>query len=900
MEGLLVLLGLVLLAIPVAVLYLLISHSSLKGRVAALEREIAALMADARTRPAPPATPPADVEAVKPRADVARPETPKPAEPAAAKVIAARRKEARTSPKPPPEPTGPGLGERLFKWLAVNWFYVVSALSLALAGLFLVQYGVENGYLPPTARVLAALVFGAALIGAGEVIRRRFGDAVDATTAYLPSVFSGAGLVSLFGGVTAARLLYDLIGVETAFAGLAVVGLLGVVLGWFNGPLLAAVGVIGAFGAPLLVGSDVPATAWLYLYFGIIAAVGLAIDTVRRWAWVSVLSVVLAYVMGTLTYLGGVTAELWLGFQLFGVGVAVLAILIPARSLWPDHPAPTLTEAALTQGRSLPVFPTWLAAGATLAASLVMGFVALDFSEAFWPAMVGLTILATALTVWSVRGPGLQELAVAPVIVLLGLVVEQGVDRGAVWRAFADAYAENTEADFPLAVTVLWGLGMALSALAAGRALRAGHGRAWALAAALIAPIMAIALEITWAPADTIGAYPWALHAIVMAAAMVGLATRFAAVDGADRLRASVFILSALASITFALVLILSSAALTVALAVTVVAAAALDRRFELPLMQVFISVGVVAVGARLIVNPGLLWALDEAAIWEMLLAYGGALAGFVASLYLLRGMTRVTAQVMLDSAAWSAGGVLASILLMRLLDSMIGNAATESHWALGLYAVIWLLLSVTQLIRMDRLGGWMLVIRAGLAAVFGLVGLGALLLALTLFNPLFGLFSDKVAGPPLINTLLVAYLLPALVLALGAWKIRTFVLRVVLAVMAGVLAVFWAFAALRHVWQGADTLALEFGFLQPELWSYTLALLLAGALIFYRSLAGRSALLRRAGLVVIGAAVAKVFLIDISGLEGLTRVLSLVVLGLSLAALAWLNRWAQTQTLSD
>ncbi|MEO1364083.1 MAG: DUF2339 domain-containing protein, partial [Pseudomonadota bacterium] len=285
MEGLLVLLGLVLLAIPVAVLYLLISHSSLKGRVATLEREIAALMADARAKPATPATPPADVDAVKPRADVAKPKTPEPAEPAAAKVIAARRQEARTSPKPPPEPTGPTFGERLFKWLAVNWFYVVSALSLALAGLFLVQYGVENGYLPPTARVLAALVFGAALIGAGEVIRRRFGDAVDATTAYLPSVFSGAGLVSLFGGVTAARLLYDLIGVETAFAGLAVVGLLGVGLGWFNGPLLAAVGVIGAFGAPLLVGSDVPATAWLYLYFGIFAAVGLAIDTVRRWAW---------------------------------------------------------------------------------------------------------------------------------------------------------------------------------------------------------------------------------------------------------------------------------------------------------------------------------------------------------------------------------------------------------------------------------------------------------------------------------------------------------------------------------------------------------------------------------------------------------------------------------------
>ena len=67
-----------------------------------------------------------------------------------------------------------------------------------------------------------------------------------------------------------------------------------------------------------------------------------------------------------------------------------------------------------------------------------------------------------------------------------------------------------------------------------------------------------------------------------------------------------------------------------------------------------------------------------------------------------------------------------------------------------------------------------------------------------------------------------------------------------------------------------------------------------------YETLQGLWARHRDAGLTVIGLAVAKVFLIDISGLEGLTRVLSLVVLGLSLAALAWLNRWAQTRVSSD
>jgi uncharacterized membrane protein len=54
--------------------------------------------------------------------------------------------------------------------------------------------------------------------------------------------------------------------------------------------------------------------------------------------------------------------------------------------------------------------------------------------------------------------------------------------------------------------------------------------------------------------------------------------------------------------------------------------------------------------------------------------------------------------------------------------------------------------------------------------------------------------------------------------------------------------------------------------------------------------------MMRKVGLFVIGAAVAKVFFIDVLGLEGLMRVFSLLVLGLSLAGLAWLNRWAQEQ----
>ena len=160
--------------------------------------------------------------------------------------------------------------------------------------------------------------------------------------------------------------------------------------------------------------------------------------------------------------------------------------------------------------------------------------------------------------------------------------------------------------------------------------------------------------------------------------------------------------------------------------------------------------------------------------------------------------------------------------------------------------------------------------------------------------------WGGDVAGPAIVNTLLVAYLLPAGVLGFAAWRVHYVLVRLGLFGFALALATFWAFAALRHFWQGAPGMELSGGFSQPALYSYTVALLVAGAALFYQSLARGSTVLRRAGLVVIGLAAAKVFLGDISGLEGLTRVLSLVVLGLSLAGLAWLNRWAQTRAQSD
>ncbi|MEH6644860.1 DUF2339 domain-containing protein [Sulfitobacter sp.] len=923
-DGLFVILALVVLAIPVTLVALVIGQSGLRNRLADAESQIrklqrsldaaGAMRENLSTTPADVVEPPEQVTATLPETEAQKPPEPAPA--SRSKAQSAPPPLVQSPPSAPrsPSPIAQALAD-FGPWLQQNWFYAVSAASLALAGIFLVQYGMENGLLPPRARVAAALAFGAALIGVGEYIRCRFGDGAQSASAYLPSVFSGAGIVTLFGGILSARMLYDLIGGGAAMVGMVGVAFIAVVLGWMHGPLLVAVGVIGAYGAPVVLGSTNTDASPLFGYFAIVAVLGLGVDTIRRWGWIAALTLVLAYIMGFSILLGGGGATSWTG-QLYFFALPLLAILIPARSFAPDHAGPPallgilgrMTLGAKERGVAWPTFPTLLAFASVAASCFILLMMWKPGEAEIWLSVGLLAVLAAALLMWSHRAPALQDVALLPMAALLLSVFAQAENRRVSYRNFAETFSENPEAAFPWVITVLVVLAAGLSVLALWRALRGGRfGVIWAAVAAVFAPAMAIVLEMGWQPASVIGAYPWALHAAGLAVLMAVFAERLARADGEARLRVSFAVMSALACMAFAFVIVLSAVALTVALAVTVVAAAALDRKWNLPQRGWFIAVGVVTLGYRLVVDPGLDYA-GSGPLPGVLLAYVGTFAAFVASLWLLRPLERPSAKIMLDSAAWSTAGLTVSILLLRWIDREIGESFINTHWSLGLNAAIWLGLALAQVQRSDgQTNGLLAQVRWGLAALFTLFGAGALLAALTEANPLFARFvlypplgegpqPEHVFGLVVFNTLAAAYLMPALVLLAGAWRLQRLdrVLRLALTTVGGGLAVFWAFTVIRHFWQGGTQMPLSWNISQPEQYTYTIVLLMSGATLFYQSLARRTALLRKAGLVVIGLAVAKVFFFDISDLGGLTRVFSFLALGLALAALAWLNRWAQ------
>lgn len=913
MDGILVLIFLALLAVPVCIIVLFVGQAGLKRRIAMLEAQLAA-------RPARPVTPMAEEpvpEAVVPEAPVPEavvqpditpllpqiPGAPEGADdlPPPANASAWERARGGVGPVPqtPAAPRGPGAGDRLVAWLRENWVYAVSAASLALAGVFFVQYGIENGLLPPTARVAAALLFGLALIGAGEWLRRRQGgdgDSAQSATAYLPSVFSGAGVVSVFAAIVAARQLYGLIGAETAFGGLMITAAGAVALGWVSGPLLVVVGLLGAAAAPFLVGGDA-AGPWLYGYYGLIAAAGLAVDTVRRWRWLSVLALVLGFGGAWLMMVSGAGAP---GMLAFFAVMPVLTLMLADFALIPRLGGPPLWQVALTNGAAgRPPFAVLLAHGATAAATVGLVMQAGNATEVMlaFGVLAGLAVL---LLLWADRAEGLADLALWPAAGFLGRLVLEPLSWGAAYSAFRaqEIALRPPETAAPLTISLLLGLAVLISGAAAIRALRPGpQALGFGLAAVLVAPLTAAGLELFWWPVPVLGAYPWALQVIALAAAMVALALRFAKADGDDHRRAAHATLSALSLIALALFLVTTETALTLALGVLALAAAGLDRRFRLPEMGLFVQAAVAVLSWRLMVDPGLDWAL-RAPLGSVLLAFGGTIAALAAAWVVLRPLERPVVRGVLESAVAGYAAVLANICISRWLTGLGEPGVEEGHWGLALQMMPWAVLAVVQLYRAD-LGGRLRRLRLVLAAVAGAIAAALMLASLTLANPLLSGIVESagqiVRGPQPFDTLLLAYGLPGLALLAVALRLRPLagwprLQRVVLCSGAGLLG-FWVALEIRRFWQG-DWLAGP-GVGQEELYSYTVALILLGAGLLYQAIASGSPGLRRVAMAVIGLTAAKVFLIDAAGLTGLTRVLSFLGLGLSLAGLAWLNRWA-------
>lgn len=769
------------------------------------------------------------------------------------------------------------------RWVAQNWFLAIAAVSLALAGVFLVQYGVESGLLTPFWRVAGAAALGIALIVAGEILRRKWGDEEGAHTAYLPSTFAGAGLVALYAAVISARQLYGMTGAGVAFTEMVAVSLLAVVFGWFYGPFLAIVGILGATASPFVVGGSSDTPELFFYYFAVVALSGLLVDALRRWAWTSVLGLLSAH--GAAWYIFDAGAG-DLHYLVFAFIVALGAILIPPMALTPTHSGAMVMRRPIN--RENPAvraeFPTRLAFGGFSAAVVIAFLVGVkDFGTLeMWSVFALLTALFLVATVWNRDAPALTDLSLLAPVVFLYLIYAQGIGGGTIAKAFEAVLPP--ESHWPKHVTVLSLIAAGVSAISFWRSQSADKYRSeWTAGAATFAPITLVIFEIWWHPSVMISEGIWAFHAMAIAGMMAFFAQRSGRLDRDSRLRAGIFALSALTMISFALILMLSETALTLALTVMVLGAVVLDRWQKLSALMIFIQVGLGVVTWRLVLDPGMIWAID-APLWEIWLVNAPVVLQLVAAWYLLDKANHPKTRAALETALSLLLTVFALVLVVRALDNDL-----ETHWGIGMCLTLGLVAMSGQLYLLKSSTGlrwvyWMT------SAFYALLSMVAGFVLSVVFNPLAS-SNETVLGPLLLDTLMLAYGPIALVLAIVAREFDHLPrrLRLIFGWVSAITVTYYVALEIRRFWRG-DVLAVP-GTTDPELYSYTVALLLSAVVALFVAFSRRSVMLRRIAVFGIGLTIAKVFLIDMAGLAGLVRVASFLGLGLSLAGLAWINR---------
>ena len=214
-------------------------------------------------------------------------------------------------PAPPPPPVFPQRRRRsLEEEIGAHWAVYVGGVALALGGLLLVRYSIEQGWFGPGARVALGLLLALALISAGEILRRReksaaLGAGEPSDSTLTPIVLTAAGTVAGFGAIYAAHALYHFIGPNVAFVALGMAGLAAMFLAALHGPALAGIGLVGALATPLLVQSD-SHDAWpAVIYVAIVTAATYGLARLRAWLWLVLAGAAGAILWGLAFSLGG-------------------------------------------------------------------------------------------------------------------------------------------------------------------------------------------------------------------------------------------------------------------------------------------------------------------------------------------------------------------------------------------------------------------------------------------------------------------------------------------------------------------------------------------------------------------------------------------------------------------
>lgn len=757
--------------------------------------------------------------------------------------------------------------------LGTRWAVWIGGLALALGGVFLVRYSIEAGIFGPGVRLTGAVLFGLLLAAGGEIARRRgFQSPVaGVNSAYVPAILTAAASFTLFAAIYAAHSIYGSIGPTAAFFLLALVALGTIGASLLHGQALAGLGLLGSYLVPVLVASEAPSIWSFFLYIALVQVAAIAVASIRSWVPLAAAAVVGAG-MWSLLYLQDViapVAEPVIVSHLVGLGaLAFLWLRRPTTDARVDAPsvaaAVFLCIVATFLARGWEIVPASVGLGVTLI--IIVALAVAAWRKPATPLLHGAGLATLTIASWHLLGGSVD------IDVLYGRLIFEGI-----WQQSPD----DPFATYSLLLALVFlggGVATAMRSVATSEA-RAAQ---WAFWAAVVPLGVLMTSWLTLGNLDIDWRY--ALAGLALTAALAAGAEFVGRAEPQSQTggwAVSCLVAGATASFCFALMCAFGPALTTILTGIAAAVPAALTRSRSWPVLG-WASVGLAFVTlARIGLDPTIVGAdlLSTTPVFNMLTP--GYFLPALAFGYAAWQLARTTdARPRLAMEAFTALFVLmgAAMLVRHAMNGGVIDATAPTLAEQAIYTLIMIgggaiLLALDQrspspVFRWGSIG-------LGVFSVLGIVSSH-----LVGMNPLW---TNETTGTiPVLNLLLLAYLLPALALAAFAWRARGkrpewYV--TLLASAAAILAFAYVTLSVRRIFQGEFIGAWK-GMGAVETYTYSAVWLALGVAILVAGLRLNSRALRIGSAALVVIAVAKVFLYDMRQLEGVLRALSFMGLG--------------------
>lgn len=736
-----------------------------------------------------------------------------------------------------------------------NWMVWLGGICVALAGIFLVKYSIDIGLLSPAVRIGLALTGGMGLHAVADWLRRRTGRA-DRSFAAL----AGGASIILYAALLAGLHLYHLLNPNLVFVLLAVVSLGTTWLAMIYGPIMAILGILGAYIVPILIGAEDGNVLVALGYALVITVSGLVLMRYVYRGWLFLGLVVGAGVWWMIS----LSNSLANGFRgLYLTALLYVCMAIPV-SDWLLAGKKKYSESWLYLGltKEFNITPAAIALVLTILAVPISIAVEPFSNMTFW------VWLPMTLTVFQVSRCD-TNLQFAPWLLMLPIY--------AVWF-LTGAYSNGPM--YPTQLFVIYTISTAVlfSACAGWVSWRDGYSNLYISLATLALPLgLGLAYMVV-----TNHSPNWYWGAVTLVQALVyvafsGIRLQKHPQDGLGFW----LVLSGHLGYSLAVMMSFREAGLTLALALQIVSLTVLSNRFKLINMSVFIKILVSVIVIRLTLNPAIAH-YPEGLHWSLWTYGGSALCCYFAALQCGHQQ---------DVKRWLVAASIHLFVLFLgaetrywLYDGQIFTG-DYSFTEAGINTSLWTALGLSYYYR-SAVATNLKKLYIYASRILLLLAVANYFVSLIILNPLWS--NESVSATPVFNMMLLTYGVPCvLAYVLYKWYDQNY--RRFAAYLCGGGIIVFLTLQVRHLIHGGLDINDVTG--DAELYTYSAVWLATAVVLLVIAIQREWRQMYLSGMGLLMAVILKIFTVDMSGLEGLYRVGSFMALGICLLGIAYFHQ---------